>query len=208
MSLKTFSEMALLMNESYANKNSRKQTITFKNKEYQYNKEKSNDLCAIYESDSSILLLIHGASNAGLTFDALLRFVSSERGSSGLRMVKDALRYVNSQKKKVIVVSHSLGSHLYIQASIRTNISFTHFSFGGFSPSPNNFITKKLASDNKSTKILYVDDSLANNILKVSKNKRKIKKFKSESTVFNIKTRNGHSLVSFQNFDVLNKNKL
>lgn len=195
----SINQLTNIIGEAYKDVNSRQDKMygMILNRKY------SNGICAIYESKKTIICGIHGASSIGLTLEAITRFFNSSRGSLSLRDVKNALKYLNTQQRNVIIASHSLGSHLYSQASMSIGTRFTHYGFSCYSPNPFNKVSINLARDNLSIKHIGVEDKLSNSLLLI-KGGININKYQSLNPIVNIRTRNFHSLSIWQS---LNFNK-
>lgn len=173
-------------------------------KEYTYNKLKSNEIWVMYENDETIIIGIHGADNFKLTtLSSKIIFNPNEKQRPQInRFKKFHLELLNSPKN-VIIVAHSLGCWLLGTAeNDNKNNKINGIMFAPFIPNFTNSTSNFIASSIKFKKIFYLTDWFASNLLNMSMlNNAIILKPKLLNNI-RYKFPIGHSLSIFTSYNV------
>lgn len=155
------------LNESYKSKNKRKNKLNISSFEFEYNINKSSDLWAHYENESSIIVFIHGATAFEQQLTAISKFL---KPSAESKVILEFCRKYDSliqEKKEIMLVGHSLGAWAIAECS-RGKKKIPSILFGPYMPQVDSNIVRNMKTTQVFHKIFFTNDFFANNLLKGS----------------------------------------
>lgn len=168
-------EYAVIMNNTYKNKNDRPNISIVNNKKFFYKKNKSNNLYSHYENENDIIVSFHGVSNLKELGIGIKRILKPNFESSHFKSACIKYNKVIDTKKNLIMLGHSLGTQM-ISWCYNNNpkreivaILFSPYIFDR-----KDKINRKIIEKTSWKKILVETDYIGNKILKDKKRKNTI----------------------------------
>lgn len=159
--------------------------------ELDYKKELSTGLYSHYENDKTILLSVHGADDIKLNKLAINQFINPNMLVDDIQQFCNKYAKVRLNKKEVYIVGHSMAYWLTASCSEFFNDRNVKGLFAsGFSPNSTSAQIFGIAKSPKVKKLLFTNDWLATNTLKVP-GVTNVMVFKPYDAFSNL---NGHSI--------------
>jgi len=182
--------------QSYKGVNKRKLFMNVGGVELRYNKELSTSLYSHYENDETIVVGVHGANDIQLNLVAIKSFLKPNKEIEQVEKFCNKYDEVMKSNKKVFFATHSLGGFMVSHCNVNRGGNPTALMLGAYTPGTTFGVNKNIALNPNFKKVLFKNDWLSNNVLKI-KASNNVVVFRP-SNFFTLSSINGHSLENFR----------
>lgn len=157
--------LALGIAEAYKPKNNRKKELELNGLVIEYDKEKSTDVYAHYETADAIILFSHGASALEQQVTAIKKFLKPSADDEVVKKFCKKYDELLHAEKQVFIVAHSLSGWMLAECGLRTGKQIPGLAFAPYVPQEDSKIVNHMRTSKDIQKVLFLNDWFGNNLL-------------------------------------------